>query len=81
MYKIEDITRTYGQAMDILDACDSEEIPIYIQLQTLKGGLANIPIDNYEYLIKLSSYPPDDIYPFSIVEEDGDIFLVEPDFE
>lgn len=78
MYKIEDITRTYGQAADILNACDSEDIPIYIRLKTLTPDeRILVPIDNFEYFKEITGHDPDDVFPLRIFEYDGDVFLGE----
>lgn len=74
MYKVENVTRTYGQAADILNACDSEDIPIYIKLNTLRG-IINVPIDNFEFFKEIAGHDPDDIFPLPLFEDDGDIFL------
>jgi hypothetical protein len=77
MYKIEDIRRNYGQIADILNGCDSEDIPIFIQVKTYSGSLIYIPIDNFAFFKEVTAHDPEDIYPLKLVEYGGVIFLQE----
>lgn len=78
MYKIEDVTRTYGQVADILNDCDSQDIPIFVSIQTGEGTVINVPIDNFQLFKEITGHDPDEVYPLRLVEEDDIIYLMAP---
>lgn len=67
---------TYGEAADVVNRCDEEDIPIYMEwCDNFK-----IPVDNFEFFKKLTSYPPDDMFPMCLSEDpDGNIELCDLD--
>ena len=67
---------TCGEAADIINKCDEEEILIYMELPNdLK-----IPIDNYEFFKMLTWKDPDENFPMALIEDsDGNIMLTDSD--
>ena len=69
MYKITN-PMTYGQVVDLLNACDEQDYPIYI---TLNGN--NIPVDNFTLFRELANKDTNGIYPHTFTDE-GDKFIL-----
>ena len=75
MYKITN-PMTYGQAADVVNACDEQDIMIYFEW----NDNFKIPVDNYEFFKILTSHPPDDMFSMCLSEDtDGKIKLSDLD--
>ena len=63
-------TMTYGQAADLINKCDEDDIAILIE-NTNNGISTKFPIDNFALFKEVTGHDPDEEFPFSI-EEDAD---------
>ena len=63
---------TYGEAADVVNACDEQDIMIYFDW----NENFKIPVDNYEFFKILTSKDLDENFPMCLSEdEDGNVKL------
>jgi hypothetical protein len=67
---------TYGEAADVVNACDEQDIMIYFDWT----DNFKIPVDNYEFFKMLTNEDPDENFPMCLSEdEDGNVKLSDLD--
>jgi len=67
---------TYGEAADVINACDEQDIMIYFDI----SDDFKIPVDNYQFFKDVTSKDPDDKFPMCLSEDpDGNIRLSDLD--
>ena len=61
--------KTYGEAADLVNKCDENDITIYAETLTRKHKL---PIDNYQLFKDFTDHDPDEYFPLIFWELEFD---------
>jgi len=66
---------TYGQAADVLNRCDEDDIPIYIVLTDLNKNITKFPIDNFQMFKEVTGHDINEMFPFSFSKDDDAVYI------
>lgn len=65
--------KTYGEAADLVNQCDADDIPIYTESLNRKYKL---PIDNFLFFKELTGHDPDEYFPMIFWEDEDGGYMI-----